>query len=98
MRGPAGRVPERSGGRSKGAGGRKPPANRGLGGEQVEGRQAVAELLAARTRPVVDVWMAQDLDRAPALDRIEKLAASARAPVRRGSRSAPVAAAATDAP
>jgi 23S rRNA (guanosine2251-2'-O)-methyltransferase len=77
---------------------REPAAKRGLGGEQVEGRQAVAELLAARRRPVVDVWMAQDLGHAPVLDRIENLAAAARAPVRRVSRARLEAEAATDAP
>ncbi|MFN2609193.1 MAG: 23S rRNA (guanosine(2251)-2'-O)-methyltransferase RlmB [Acidimicrobiales bacterium] len=60
-----------------------PPATRGLGGEQVEGRQAVAELLAARRRPVVDVWVAADVDPAPAVDRIIALAADAGVPVRR---------------
>jgi 23S rRNA (guanosine2251-2'-O)-methyltransferase len=77
--------------------GRK-PRQADLGGEQVEGRQAVAELLAARRRPVTDVWMSQELQRAPILDRIEKLAADARVPVRRVSRSRLDAAAATDAP
>ena len=74
------------------------PRRTDLGGEQVEGRQAVAELLAARRRPVSDVWMAQELQPAPILDRIEQLAASARVPVRRVSRSRLDAAAATDAP
>jgi len=69
-----------------------------LGGEQVEGRQAVAELLVARRRPVVDVWMAQDLDAAPILERIERLAADARVPLRRVSRARLDAAAGTDAP
>jgi 23S rRNA (guanosine2251-2'-O)-methyltransferase len=73
-------------------------AKRSLGGEQVEGRQAVAELLVARRRPVVDVWMAQDLDPAPILERIERLATDARVPLRRVSRSRLDAAAATDAP
>ena len=74
------------------------PRRTDLGGEQVEGRQAVAELLAARRRPVTDVWMAQELQAAPILDRIEQLAAGARVPVRRVSRSRLDAAAATDAP
>lgn len=74
------------------------PPKRGLGGEQVEGRQAVAELLAARRRPVIDVWMAQEVDAAPILGRIEALAAEARVPLRRVSRSRLEAAAATDAP
>ena len=58
----------------------------------------MAELLAARRRPVLDVWMAQDVDPAPVLHRIEQLAASARVPVRRVSRSRLEAEAATDAP
>lgn len=78
--------------------GREPAARRGLGGEQVEGRQAVAELLAARRRPVIDVWMAQELQPAPILDRIEKLATEGRVPVKRVSRTRLDAAAATDAP
>ncbi len=75
-----------------------PAAKRGLGGEQVEGRQAVAELLAARRRPVIDVWMAQEVEAAPILTRIEQLATEARVPLRRVSRSRIDAAAATDAP
>lgn len=47
----------------------------------------MAELLAARRRPAVDVWMSQDLAPAPILQRIEDLAAEARVPVRRVSRS-----------
>jgi 23S rRNA (guanosine2251-2'-O)-methyltransferase len=77
---------------------REPPAKRGLGGEQVEGRQAVAELLVAGRRPVIDVWMAQEVEPAPILERIERLATEARVPLRRVSRSRLDAAAATDAP
>ena len=44
------------------------------GGEQVEGRQAVRELLAAGRRPVREVWIAEDLDPSPAIDEIEKIA------------------------
>ncbi len=73
-------------------------AKRGLGGEQVEGRQAVAELLAARRRQVTDVWMASELEPAPILDRIETLANEARVPLKRVSRTRLDAAAATDAP
>jgi 23S rRNA (guanosine2251-2'-O)-methyltransferase len=58
----------------------------------------VAELLAARRRPVTDVWMAQELDPAPILDRIQKLAGDSRVPVRRVSRARLDAEAATDAP
>ena len=69
-----------------------------MGGEQVEGRQAVAELLAAHRRAVVDVWLSQDLDPAPILDRIESMAVDANVPLRRVSRSRLDAAAATEAP
>jgi 23S rRNA (guanosine2251-2'-O)-methyltransferase len=69
-----------------------------VGGEQVEGRQAVAELLAAHRRGVIDVWMAQDLQAAPILDRIERLASEARVPLKRVSRTRLDAEAATDAP
>ena len=78
--------------------GRDPAAKRQLGGEQVEGRQAVAELLAAGRRGVTDVWMSQDLQAAPILDRIEKLATEGRVPLKRVSRSRLEAEAATDAP
>ncbi len=74
------------------------PRRAELGGEQVEGRQAVAELLAARRRPVTDVWMSQDLQPAPILDRIERLAGDARVPIRRVSRSRLDAEASTEAP
>lgn len=78
--------------------GREPSARRGLGGEQVEGRQAVAELLAAGRRSVIDVWMSQELQRAPILDRIQALAADGRVPLKRVSRTRLDAEAATDAP
>ncbi|MDQ1391032.1 MAG: rRNA (guanosine2251-2-O)-methyltransferase [Acidimicrobiaceae bacterium] len=53
-----------------------------LGGEQVEGRHAVRALLAARRRPVREVWLADGLDPAPILDDIAALAATASVPVR----------------
>lgn len=53
-----------------------------LGGEQVEGRHAVRELLAARRRPVRQIWMAEGVDPAPILDDIAELAAAASVPVR----------------
>lgn len=46
----------------------------GLGGDQVEGRQAVRELLLAGTRKVREIFMAEDLDAAPVLDDIRQLA------------------------
>ncbi|MBU6232837.1 MAG: 23S rRNA (guanosine(2251)-2'-O)-methyltransferase RlmB [Acidobacteria bacterium] len=50
------------------------PARRsqeGLGGEQVEGRQAVLELLTARRRTVRKIYMADTLEPAAILDAIE---------------------------
>ena len=45
-----------------------------MGGEQVEGRHAVRELLVAGRRPVREVWIAEDLDPSPQIDEIERLA------------------------
>lgn len=67
--------------------GRPPAPARGLGGEQVEGRQAVRELLRAGRRHVRDIWIASDVDPAPVLDEIEQLAARAKVPVRAVARS-----------
>jgi 23S rRNA (guanosine2251-2'-O)-methyltransferase len=59
------------------------PARRGLGGDQVEGRQAVRELLVGpRRRKVREVWIANDTELSPILEDIRELAASARVPVR----------------
>jgi 23S rRNA (guanosine2251-2'-O)-methyltransferase len=58
----------------------------------------VAELLAARRRRTIDVWLSQDLDPAPVLTRIEDLAGAAGVPVRKVSRARLEAEAATDAP
>lgn len=61
---------------------RKPaPRDKGLGGEQVEGRQAVRELLIAGRRRVREIWMAADIDDAPIIEDIEQLAASRRVSV-----------------
>ena len=69
-----------------------------LGGDQIEGRHAVRELLAAARRPVTQVWVADGLDPAPILDEITALAAEAGVPVRvvNGTRLRQMAA--TDAP
>jgi 23S rRNA (guanosine2251-2'-O)-methyltransferase len=50
----------------------------GLGGDQVEGRQAVRELLVANRRAVTSLLMAEGMDAAPILDEIEALASSRR--------------------
>ncbi|MEJ7765269.1 MAG: RNA methyltransferase [Acidimicrobiales bacterium] len=60
---------------------------KGLGGEQVEGRQAVRELLRAGRRRVREVWVADDVDHADIVTEIERLAAGARTPVRYVSRA-----------
>jgi 23S rRNA (guanosine2251-2'-O)-methyltransferase len=51
-------------------------------GQQVEGRQAVRELLLAGRRRVHDVWIATDAGSAPVLDEIATLAEAAGARVR----------------
>jgi len=71
---------------------------RGLGGEQVEGRQAVRELLKAGRRRVREVWVADDIDHADIVTEIERLAARAPAPVRYVSRAKLERQARTDAP
>jgi 23S rRNA (guanosine2251-2'-O)-methyltransferase len=87
--------PPRRGGPARG-GARQAP--RGLGGEQVEGRQAVSELLAAGRRKVLDIWVDADAPPAPVLARIADLADEAGVPLRRVSRARLAAEARTDAP
>ncbi len=58
-----------------------------LGGEQVEGRHAVRELLMAGTRRTREVILAADLDHAPILDDIIDLADEAKVTLRELSRS-----------
>ena len=60
---------------------------RGLGGEQVEGRQAVRELLLGSRRRVRDVWLVDDVDDAAIIGDILDLAGEQRVPVRRVKRS-----------
>ena len=64
----------------------------------MEGRQAVAELLAAGRRKVLDVWVDADAPAAPVLARIADLADEAGVPLRRVSGARVVAEARTDAP
>ncbi|HEX3394898.1 MAG TPA: 23S rRNA (guanosine(2251)-2'-O)-methyltransferase RlmB [Acidimicrobiales bacterium] len=75
-------------------------ADRGAGGDVVEGRQAVAELLAAGRRQVVDVWVAAEAEQrsAPVIDRIIELASARRVPLRRVSGARLSAEARTEAP
>ena len=60
---------------------------KGLGGGQVEGRQAVRELLKASRRRVREVWVAEDIDHADIVTEIERLASRASVPVRYVSRT-----------
>lgn len=61
---------------------RRRPSNRGLGGDQIEGRHAVRELLLAGTRNVREVLVADDLDKADIIDDIVELAHELDVPVR----------------
>jgi 23S rRNA (guanosine2251-2'-O)-methyltransferase len=70
----------------------------GLGGEQVEGRRAVRELLRSGRRRVRSVWLAEGRDDSTLLDDIERLAATKGIRVRRVDRSRLAAEARTDAP
>jgi 23S rRNA (guanosine2251-2'-O)-methyltransferase len=85
-------------------GGRRPgrPSRQGrsegLGGEQVEGRRAVRELLLARRRPVREVLLSDAVEEAGIIAEIAALAAGRAVPVRRLPRGRLDAAARTDAP
>ncbi len=60
---------------------RRPPrAAKGLGGDQIEGRHAVRELLLAGNRRVREVWVIEELDDAPILEDIEELCHELRIP------------------
>lgn len=50
------------------------PRDKGLGGEQVEGRQAVRELLIARSRKIREIWISNDIDKSDIVDDIVELA------------------------
>ncbi len=57
------------------------PAREGVGGEQVEGRRAVLELLVARRRSVRKIYVAESQDPSTVLDEIEQQAQRQRVPV-----------------
>jgi 23S rRNA (guanosine2251-2'-O)-methyltransferase len=69
-----------------------------LGGDQVEGRRAVLELLSVGRRSVRRVLLAEDQDPSPQLDRIEQLAGQRRVPIETVPRARLDAQARTDAP
>lgn len=68
-----------SGGR--GAPGGSPGATKGLGGRQVEGRQAVRELLIAERRKVHEVWVSAELEGDSGVADIVEIAAARRIPL-----------------
>jgi 23S rRNA (guanosine2251-2'-O)-methyltransferase len=70
----------------------------GLGGEQVEGRQAVRELLIAGGRKVHEVWLSSDLAGDDSVSDIVALAHAGRVPVIHVARGKLDAKARTDAP
>jgi 23S rRNA (guanosine2251-2'-O)-methyltransferase len=72
--------------------------DRGLGGDQVEGRQAVRELLAAGRRRVREVWFASDVEPAPILGEIEDLCQRRRVTLQRVARGRLESAARSEAP
>ncbi len=61
-------------------------SNKGLGGDRVEGRQAVRELLLAGNRRIREVVLAGDLDPSPILDDIIDLADEAKVTIREVTR------------
>ena len=78
----AGREGARSGGDRSGSRPAKRSGPRGLGGEQIEGRQAVRELLLAQRRRVTEIVLADDLEGDAAVADIVELAAAERVAVR----------------
>src|SRR3954451_10206913 len=77
--------------------GRARPSRRELGGDQVEGRQAVRELLVAGRRKVYELWVASDDERGPVRDIVD-LAAKGRVTVKHVSAGKLEGAARTEAP
>ncbi|MBV1893236.1 MAG: 23S rRNA (guanosine(2251)-2'-O)-methyltransferase RlmB [Ilumatobacteraceae bacterium] len=76
----------RSGGKRTGGGPRagrpgSAGAAKGLGGRQVEGRQAVRELLIAERRKVQEIWIAAELEGDDGVGDIVEIAAARRTPV-----------------
>lgn len=74
----------RQGAASQGA--RSTGKRQGLGGDQVEGRQSVRELLLAGRRKVREIWLLAEQDQSDVIDDILELAEAERVPVRQVSR------------
>jgi 23S rRNA (guanosine2251-2'-O)-methyltransferase len=73
-------------------------SDKGLGGEQVEGRQAVRELLLAQRRKVHEIWISGELKDTDAVDDIVAIAGANRVPISYVARRRLEATARTDAP
>ena len=65
---------------------RQAPRRRSLGGEQIEGRQAVRELLLAGRRRVEYVWLEESVQRKGVVEEIAALCVSRRVPLITASR------------
>lgn len=76
--GPRGKV---GAGAARGSGGSSKRRS-GVGGDQVEGRQSVRELLLAGRRKVREIWVLADAEPSPVLEDIRELALGQRIPVR----------------
>ena len=72
--------------RSDRGGGRPAHKEHGLGGEQIEGRQAVRELLLGSRRRVHEIWIANDIESSPVIDDILEIARDQRVQVLNVSR------------
>jgi 23S rRNA (guanosine2251-2'-O)-methyltransferase len=79
--------PPRSGGARSGGDRRDdrptggPGAPKGLGGRQIEGRQAVREMLIGRRRKVYEIWISAELEGDAGVDDIVTIAESQRVPI-----------------
>lgn len=97
-RGGRGGKPPRGGRSSVTRGGGAATGRKPLGGDQVEGRQAVRELLMAGRRRPREIVFAADLDPAPILEEITQLANEDKVPIREVGRGRFESIARTDAP
>jgi len=84
--GSSGRARSGSGARTSGGAGGAGGA-KGLGGRQVEGRQAVRELLIAERRKVHEIWISAELEGDPGVADIVEIAAARRVPLRHIARA-----------
>jgi len=84
---PSAGTPRGKQGGGGGAATRATSKRQGLGGDQVEGRQSVRELLLARRRRVREIWLLAEQDPSDVVADIVELAEAERVPVRSVGRS-----------